>query len=248
MGAEDLFEAEAATLARAIATLAKGNCAAEEYQTVLADLVKRYERMMREMRRLIDRSDRTELELNALNGRLRHLTCELDYKARHDNLTGTLNRGAVFECAAQYLKQSSLSLIVLDIDFFKRINDDFGHPTGDAVIKELIARLRFVLQDIGAIGRVGGEEFTILLPGMDLEEAARLAGLMCDVIGAEVFECLPVRHVTASFGVAWCPVSVDFEELYATADSALYHAKHGGRNRVEIASATCNVSGETNFL
>lgn len=238
MAAEDLFEFEAAALARAMSTLAKDNCDADECRAVLTDLVKRYRRMMREMRRLIDRSDRTELELHALNGRLRRMTLELDYKARHDNLTGTLNRGAVFERAAQHLMQSSLSLIVLDIDFFKRINDEFGHPAGDAVLKELVSRLKSVLQSRGEIGRVGGEEFTILLPTMDFEQAGRLAALMRAAVATEVFECLPARHVTASFGVAWSPIGIDFEQLYGAADAALYRAKHEGRNRVELAPVT----------
>jgi diguanylate cyclase (GGDEF)-like protein len=191
---------------------------------------------MRESRRLIARSDRTERELNLLNSRLKTLSDELDYKAKHDNLTGALNRGAVFELASHFLKEAPLSLIVLDIDFFKRINDEFGHPTGDAVIRELVDRLHQSLDGTGEIGRVGGEEFTVLLRDVSIDAAHTLAEQIRRAIAGQRFACLPSRAVTSSFGVSWSTVGSDFEDAYARADAALYKAKHGGRNRVERAA------------
>lgn len=229
----DLFEAETAVLTRATQVVASGAEEPEQYRQALEELVKSYGRLMRESRRLIARSDRTERELNQLNSRLKQLSDELDYKARHDNLTGALNRGAIFERAHHFLKSSSLSLVVLDIDFFKRINDEFGHPTGDAVIRELVNRLRRTLNGEGDIGRVGGEEFTILLPGVSLEAAVIIAEEIRIAIVQEAFPCLPSRPVTSSFGISWSDVGADFEDAYARADAALYKAKHGGRNRVE---------------
>ncbi|MCP1574240.1 diguanylate cyclase [Herbaspirillum rubrisubalbicans] len=229
----DLFHAEAQALRRASEVLADAASDAAAHRAALEELVQHYGQLMRQSRRLISRSDRTERELNLLNTRLKQLSDELDYKARHDNLTGALNRGAVFERAHQILEQSSMSLIVLDIDFFKRINDEFGHPTGDAVIRELVGRLRTTLADTGVIGRVGGEEFTILLPDMVLEQAVVLAGKIRQAIAGERFQCLPARAVTSSFGVAWAVAGSDFEDAYARADQALYQAKRGGRNRVE---------------
>jgi diguanylate cyclase (GGDEF)-like protein len=231
----DLFETETAALATAYDTLSRDGASAEDYRSALDELARNYQRLMRETRRLIARSDRTELELNTLNARLQQLSAELDYKARHDNLTGVLNRGAVFECAGHFLQQTSLSLIVLDIDFFKRINDEFGHPTGDAVIRELVTRLEAALGDLGEIGRVGGEEFTMLLPGIGLSMAMGVAEKVRKAIADEAFACLPQLHVTASFGVSWSDQSSDFEEAYGRADAALYQAKHHGRNRVEQA-------------
>jgi len=229
----DLFEAETAVLANANDVLASTAVSADEYRTALKELVQGYGQLMRESRRLIARSDRTERELNLLNSRLKQLSDELDYKARHDNLTGALNRGAVFELAHRFLEDSSLSLIVLDIDFFKRINDEFGHPAGDAVIRELVNRLRKSLDGKGEIGRVGGEEFTVLLRNVSLDEAVQLAEKVRLTIAGELFSCLPSRPVTASFGVSWSKAGSDFEDAYARADAALYQAKHGGRNRVE---------------
>ncbi|MFJ9450340.1 GGDEF domain-containing protein [Herbaspirillum sp. NPDC101397] len=229
----DLFEAETAVLANANDVLASEVVSANEYRVALKELVQGYGQLMRESRRLIARSDRTERELNLLNSRLKQLSDELDYKARHDNLTGALNRGAVFDLAHRFLEDSSLSLIVLDIDFFKRINDEFGHPAGDAVIRELVNRLRKSLCGKGEIGRVGGEEFTVLLRNASLDDAVQLAEKVRLTIAGELFSCLPSRPVTASFGVSWSKAGSDFEDAYARADAALYQAKHGGRNRVE---------------
>ncbi|HEY4073190.1 MAG TPA: GGDEF domain-containing protein [Herbaspirillum sp.] len=235
----DLFEAETAALARAYKALAINNPPADGYRPALEELITYYERLMRETRRLIARSDRTEKELNTLNATLQRLSAELDYKARHDDLTGALNRGAVFERANYFLRQGPLSLIVLDIDFFKRINDAFGHPAGDGVIRELVARLNTTLNSIGEVGRVGGEEFTVLLPRIDLLGAMRLAEAVRRAIAEEVFICLPSHPVTASFGVSWIDAGGDFETAYGDADAALYQAKHAGRNRVEQA---CSVT------
>jgi diguanylate cyclase (GGDEF)-like protein len=238
MADADLFEMETAALAQAFQVLSADGMPAGSYYTALDELAKHYQRLMRETRRLIARSDRTELELNALNNRLQQLSAELDYKARHDNLTGALNRGAVFERASHFLKKAPLALIVLDIDFFKHINDEFGHPTGDAVIRELVARLNATLGNAGEIGRVGGEEFTVLLPETDLADALHTAEAMRQAIADEMFACLPSRQVTASFGVSWSEPGSDFEEAYGSADTALYLAKNRGRNRVEQASLT----------
>lgn len=235
MAEADLFAVETAALAQAFQVLSADGAPADSYYSALDELARHYQRLMRETRRLIARSDRTELELNALNARLQQLSAELDYKARHDNLTGALNRGAVFERASHFLQKGTLSLIVLDIDFFKRINDEFGHPAGDGVIRELVARLNATLKGVGEIGRVGGEEFTVLLPNMDLADALQLAETMRRAIADELFNCLPSRPVTASFGVSWSDPGSDFEDAYGRADAALYKAKHQGRNRVEEA-------------
>lgn len=229
----DLFEAEAAALERASRVLDSGTGDVGHYREALQELVAHYGQLMRQSRRLISRSDRTERELNMLNARLQQLSDELEYKARHDNLTGALNRGAVFDSAHRILKESSLSLIVLDIDFFKRINDEFGHPAGDAVIRELVSRLRQGLDGVGLIGRVGGEEFSILLAGVPLDAAMEHAARIRQAVVGELFSCLPERPVTASFGVSWSAAGGQFEDAYARADEALYRAKRGGRDRVE---------------
>jgi len=232
MSAHDLFEQEAAALARAQRAHGDTKLSAAQYREALGDLVGHFERLMRESRRLIRRSDREERELNVLNEELHRLAAQLEYKARHDSLTGALNRGAIFERAGAHLKRGPLSLVVLDIDFFKSINDSYGHPAGDAVICEVVNRLRGAVPAPAEIGRVGGEEFSILLPDLDFEAALKQAERMRQAIAGAPFDCLPGRMVTASFGVSWTAESGDFGEAYACADEALFEAKRGGRNQV----------------
>lgn len=236
MADNDLFEVETAALARAQDTWGTPGLDAEQYRHALHDLIQHYRRLMRETGRLIQHGDRTEAELSDANTKLQQLSAELDYKARHDSLTGTLNRGAIFAQARRYLEQASLSLITLDIDFFKRINDTYGHPAGDAVLQELAGRLLHTLAGRGDIGRVGGEEFTILLPDTALPECASLAESIRRAIADHAFSCLPCQRITASFGISWSPAGTDFKSAYSRTDTALYQAKNQGRNQVAAST------------
>ncbi|MBV8604210.1 MAG: GGDEF domain-containing protein [Pelomonas sp.] len=236
MATPDLFEQESAALERAQRARHDATLTSAQYRDALADLVGHFERLMRESRRLIRRSDREERELNVLNDELQSLAAQLEYKARHDSLTGALNRGAIFERAAVHLERGPLALVVLDIDFFKSINDEYGHPAGDAVICEVVARLRSAVPPDAEIGRVGGEEFSILLPGTDFEAALARAEQMRQVIAGRPFDCLPGRIVTASFGTSWTGARGAFGDAYARADEALFEAKRGGRNQVRAGT------------
>jgi diguanylate cyclase (GGDEF)-like protein len=130
-------------------------------------------------------------------------------------------------------KLSRYSLILIDIDDFKTINDSFGHHTGDVVLKAVAAVLRTSSGD--RVFRVGGEEFAVLLANCDAEDALKVAERLCHVVrGLEVLEGRPV---TVSAGVAWsgeAPAAVpsDHETVYRRADQALYRAKCSGKNRV----------------
>ncbi|WP_397451189.1 GGDEF domain-containing protein [Pseudomonas sp. NA-150] len=231
----DLFESENAALEKARATLAAAEGGAQVYRQSLKELSTHFERLMRETRRLIGRSDRAEREMNALNLQLHTLAQQLEHRATHDALTGILNRGAVIELAAKALREGSVVMIVLDIDYFKRINDEFGHPTGDAVIQGIVTCLRHIVKDAGIIGRVGGEEFTVLLPAFELDAAVSLAEAMRDAVARHVFPTPVDRCITASFGVSISPGGTEFDHAYGLADAALYSAKRLGRNRVEVA-------------
>lgn len=232
MSEPDLFESENSVLAHARAVFCDVDAGEEAYRHTLGQLISYYERLMRETRRLIRRSDREELEMNRLNHRLQELAQELEYRATHDTLTGILNRGAVIDRATAALTRGSLALIVLDIDHFKRLNDDFGHPVGDAVICGVTACLKDTVSAEGVIGRVGGEEFTALLPGFTMEQACDLAEQMRIAIAGHGFPPPVNRQVTASFGVSWSAHGRSFEHAYGRADAALYEAKRSGRNRV----------------
>ena len=128
-----------------------------------------------------------------------------------------------------------MSLIAADIDHFKAINDGHGHPAGDQVLKRFVEVCRQVLREQDMLGRMGGEEFAVLLPEEDVEGARRVAerlraeieALVVDVGGGETV------RLTASFGVAAC--GRDLDGALAAADKALYQSKTGGRNRVTVA-------------
>src|ERR1700749_4963656 len=232
MAEHDLFREESEALAEANRIAGSTDLSSGAYRDALGRLTDHYQRLIRETRRLIVHSDRQERELTKLNGQLKTLAEQLDYKARHDALTGVLNRGAIIERIGQMLKSSDVSVIVLDIDHFKRINDEFGHPAGDAVIVELVRRLQAGLRATAEVGRVGGEEFTIALPDADLAEAAAAAETLRANLAARHFSAVAGRPVTASFGVSWNARGTSFDAAYARADQMLYEAKRNGRNQV----------------
>ncbi|SDE28123.1 GGDEF domain-containing protein [Paraburkholderia lycopersici] len=230
----DLFRNESEALERARAIAADPDSHAQRYLEALSELIRHYERLMRETRRLIGRSDRAEREMQAL-------TQQLQYRATHDALTSVFNRSAVIERTVKALRADRAVMILLDIDDFKKVNDDFGHPAGDTVILGIVNCLQQILGDAGIIGRVGGEEFTVVLPGFDIANALQLAERMRAAIAGHVFAAPVCRTITASFGVSDNPAGTDFDTAYSLADSALYKAKRSGRNRVmfegPIASA-----------
>ncbi|MGA8132785.1 MULTISPECIES: GGDEF domain-containing protein [Pseudomonas] len=239
--AHDLFRSETDALEHARSILALTEADAPVYQQALGELTVHFERLMRETRRLIRRSDRAEREMNALNAQLQTLARQLEYRATHDALTDVLNRGAVIDLTVQALRKTGAAMVVLDIDHFKQVNDEFGHPAGDAVIQGIVGCLRRAVGNAGFIGRVGGEEFTVLIPAGTLEEGLSLAETLRDCIASHVFGQPVNRQITASFGVSASPMGTSFDTAYGLADAALYQAKRSGRNRVEAARPEADV-------
>lgn len=162
--------------------------------------------------------------------------------ARTDSLTGLLNRRAFAELAEREIERARrfhhpLSLIAIDLDRFKAINDGHGHAVGDAVLEHFARVASAQLRSLDAIARLGGEEFVILLPETDAQGAFQLAERMRLAVAAHP---LPrdgeALRYTASFGVAgFEPRQPVLERWLARADAALYEAKGRGRNRVELA-------------
>jgi diguanylate cyclase (GGDEF)-like protein len=158
-----------------------------------------------------------------------------------DELTGLFNRRQVLSLASNEYERSKrynrpLSAIMIDIDQFKRINDTFGHPVGDRVLRALAACCRANLRSVDLIGRYGGEEFLVLMPETDHERALEAA----ERIRKQVESMrLPTHRgqvqATISLGVSTLPIGNDLalEQLIINADDALYSAKAAGRNRVQ---------------
>ncbi len=233
----DLFDAEHQTLLAARTAYEQGEQAGSQAcHQALGVLLASYERLLRETRRLVRRSDRAELEMTRLNQRLQELAGELEYRATHDPLTSVLNRAAIIDRVNHHFTRNDLALIVLDIDHFKRINDSFGHPVGDKVILGVVRCLKAVVPATAHIGRVGGEEFTVLLPQYDGDGAAQVAEDMRAAIEAHAFALPDASRITASFGVSWRAQGGSFDDAYGLADEALYAAKRSGRNRVVRAA------------
>ena len=156
-----------------------------------------------------------------------------------DALTGLANRrrfrAALLREVERFRRYSiPCALLLLDIDHLKTINDHFGHPIGDLAIRQVAQILADVSRDNDTAARMGGEEFALLLAGIDVEKAAAAAERLREVISQQKVET--AGTVTVSIGVAGCPTSgTSDRSLYAACDEALYVAKNGGRNRVSVA-------------
>jgi len=153
-----------------------------------------------------------------------------------DPLTGLLNRSAFAQRLGELQHQidqgaeSSLGFLMADVDHFKRINDEHGHPVGDAVLRDVAYAMRSELRAFDLVYRLGGEEFAILLPGADAAKTREIAERLRAAVAASSTGGI---SVTMSFGAGAISGSdVRLAQLYAEADAALYHAKRAGRNRV----------------
>ena len=164
--------------------------------------------------------------------------------ATTDPLTGLDNRShfqarALSELARSRRTREPVSLLLADVDLFKRINDDFGHDAGDKVLRNLSELLRGGLRETDVLARWGGEEFIALLPSSDEEAAAQLAERVRSLVeSAPIDVAGRAVSVTMSFGVTTCRGAEDLEAATSRADQALYASKNGGRNRVTRAALT----------
>jgi diguanylate cyclase (GGDEF)-like protein len=160
--------------------------------------------------------------------------------ASMDPLTGMFNRRGFAEASARVIEREAgagrpVTVMIFDIDHFKSINDRFGHPAGDEILKLFSTIVMNNLRISDLSGRIGGEEFAALLP-CSLEEGVLAAERVRECFEASGIECEDgAVDTTVSIGVAGGPAGTELEVLLAAADTALYQAKRGGRNRVEAA-------------
>jgi len=179
------------------------------------------------------------------------LLLRLRHQSEHDDLTGLLNRRAIqqrLRGEAERLRRygQAYSVLSIDVDHFKKINDRFGHPAGDEVLRAMGRVLRQVGRSVDHVARTGGEEFWMLVPSTGIEGALQVAERLRRAVG-EMVVATPRGDVTltVSIGVAVATEPQEPPEaLMQRLDAALYRAKQGGRNRVELAAGTTDVPAE----
>jgi len=176
--------------------------------------------------------------LAAINTELTEKNAELERISRLDHLTQTFNRiqtdsDLEREISRSHRYERPFSIVFVDIDHFKRINDTHGHQTGDQVLKDFAKLVQKKLRENDVFGRWGGEEFVLLCPETDGEGARDLAEKLRATIANHTFSS--GVSVTASFGVAQLRTTEDRESLIKRTDEALYKAKSDGRNAVRVA-------------
>jgi two-component system, cell cycle response regulator len=200
--------------------------------------------------------DPSELRARIMVGkRILELQQSLRFAATHDFLTNLLNRSEILASIERELSRSGregkpATVIMADIDHFKRINDSLGHATGDEVLKEVARRLKSDLRPYDVVGRYGGEEFLIILPSCELSTGARRADEIRNMVAKNpILTPFGTTSATVSMGVTVTSPVGDHSvsDLLYEADVSMYAAKKNGRNRVELFSATARhtVAGQS---
>ncbi len=172
---------------------------------------------------------------------LKEANRRIEELAELDDLTGSLNRRCIMrflddEIARAHRTNVPCSIALLDLDWFKRINDTYGHPTGDEVLRTFAITVFANIRGVDRFGRYGGEEFLLVLPDTPHEVAVRLLERLRSIIaGLDWSAFSPGMRVTVSAGIATLKASETADTILARADGALYTAKAQGRNRTAIA-------------
>lgn len=180
----------------------------------------------------------TNKQLLALRGQLETTVEKLEFISQHDALTKLHNRSffhQIITGESRHLDSHALlSMVMLDIDHFKAINDTYGHTAGDQILIQLANLLQLEIRDTDILARWGGEEFVVLCPGASLDDAVAMCGRMMTAIAAHKFSY--TTHISCSFGVAEKQEGETIEACFERADKALYEAKESGRNRICTAT------------
>jgi len=185
-------------------------------------------------------------QLQQSNQELQKTLVELDRLASTDKLTGAWNRRRLEEAVINEMDRLKrydhpLSMLMIDIDFFKKVNDEHGHAVGDQVLAVLATEIQSNCRATDSLTRWGGEEFVVLIPNTTLSSSTVLAERLLERIAATDFPV--VKHITVSIGVAESMPGEPWEKWFKRADNALYRAKAHGRNQVQIAPETPQRAG-----
>jgi diguanylate cyclase (GGDEF)-like protein/PAS domain S-box-containing protein len=215
---------------------------------VTFDNVTAVHRANEELRQTLSQLESSRLRIEEQNDELRRL-------ASRDALTGCFNRRAFFELASELFElaqqsRTPLCCLMVDIDHFKQFNDNYGHAVGDQVIQVVSRALAAGLRQADVLGRYGGEEFCVVLPGLSVADALAVAERMRADIQANAHAAIrgtKLSAITASFGVATINVQArSIEALVDQADQALYRSKQSGRNRVTPWQSAAALLAEEN--
>ena len=214
----------------------------QKLQTEYKNLLDNYKKLFKQSKRLIRMSDKMEAELAITKAELEKYSKKLKMQATTDTLTGLANRRKITELLKEEIKKleednnNNFNIIMLDIDFFKKVNDNFGHPMGDQVIKEVSNHMQNKIGTKGVVGRFGGEEFLTVLYVNDINTAGKVADqIRVDIENKKIEFDGKKINVTVSMGVACSSETVIYKDLLNMADERLYKAKENGRNQTVIS-------------
>jgi diguanylate cyclase (GGDEF)-like protein len=182
------------------------------------------------------------LNSELLENELKDAQLQLQKMATTDFLTGIANRRLFQESGESEIQRarrykSPLAVLMIDLDYFKKVNDNYGHATGDKALVTFVNNCKKYLRDVDIFGRLGGEEFAILLPETDINGGKILAERLCTVIAESDIEAEDkIFHITVSIGISELLSGEDkLDALLKRADDAMYEAKRNGRNRVAVS-------------
>ena len=221
----------------------------DRFQQLMADerfkdnpLLPEFQQLHELYRTLAQRSERMIKEKAQLQTQLANMNRSLDLATRIDPMTGLANRRAIMEMIEQEFSrasrhQRSASIIMADLDYFKKVNDTHGFNTGDDVLVEVSRVLRGCLRNEDVCSRWGGEEFLVLLPETQLDGALAVANKIRESVAMTEFKVnRPGIQLTISLGVCEYKPNQNIFEAISRADQALFQAKLGGRNRAIVAA------------
>jgi len=206
------------------------------------DLKDKYEKLLEDFRKLQAEFEKTKRALEIREIEVKSILIQAHELANVDAMTFIPNRRKIIvELQEEVIRSdrygTPLSISILDIDHFKKVNDTYGHTTGDETLRRVAARLRELIRHPDVIGRYGGEEFLIVLPNSEARAAAEQASRLCkDIRNTKIEANNNVLSVTVSVGIAQFRVGKEnWEGFLNRADEALYQAKNNGRDRWAVA-------------
>lgn len=211
------------------------------------DVAQLHEALTSGVSQIMNANEKLQQQLNDVETKLEEQARQIETQlaeARIDSLTGVANRRAFDEEVGRRLaewrrRHVPMSLLLVDVDHFKKINDRYGHPTGDAVLRQLARVLEHTMREMDFVARFGGEEFAIVFPGTTLRDARRAAQRALQAVAAHAFQHAGHElQVTISVGLAEVQPADDAETLIRRADEALYLSKAAGRNCGHFHSGT----------